>query len=242
MTAHVISEIARTGTVRAAINLGNPLLVPRSTPAGEPVGVAPDMAHAIADKLGVPLTFVTFASPGEVVDAIDKDAWDICLIAAEPKRAEAIAFTAGYAEIEATYLVPEDSPFRSAADVDRPGVRIAVSDRSAYDLYLTRTLQHGELRRAKGLAGAAELFVAEKLDALAGLRPPLSETAAKLAGARVLDGRFTAVQQAIGTRPENVAAKAFLDAFVAEAKATGLVAGLIRKHGVEGRLQVADGN
>jgi polar amino acid transport system substrate-binding protein len=239
MAADIASEIAKGGTLRAAINLGNPLLVTGSTPAGEPIGVAPDLARAIADKLGAAISYVTFASPGEVADAIKDDGWDICLIAAEPKRAETIAFTPAYVEIEATYLVAAGSAFRSADDVDRPGVRIAVSGRSAYDLYLSRTLKHGELHRAKGLAGALELFVAEKLDALAGLRPALNDNAANLPGARVLDGRFTSVQQAIGTRPENSAAQAFLDAFVAEAKANGLIASLLKKHGVEGRLQVA---
>jgi polar amino acid transport system substrate-binding protein len=242
MAADVTSEIAGSGALRAGINLGNPLLVTGSTPAGEPIGVAPDMARAIADRLGVPVSYVTFATPGEVADAAQTDGWDICFIAAEAKRAETIAFTPAYVEIEATYLVPQGSPIASVEEVDRPGVRIAVSGRSAYDLYLSRSLKHAELHRAKGLAGALELFVTEKLEALAGLRPALIENASSLPGARVLDGRFTAVQQAIGTRPQNSAAKAFLDDFVKEAKASGLVAGLLDKHGVAGRLQVPTDN
>ena len=238
MAADAASEIARTGALRAGINLGNPLLVTGSTPDGEPVGVAPDMARAIADKLGLPVSYVTFATPGEVADAVETDAWDICFIAAEPKRAEAIAFSPAYVEIEATYLVPAGSELRTLEDIDRPGVRIAISGRSAYDLYLSRTLRHAELQRAKGLAGALELFIAGKLDALAGLRPALVENAAGLPGARVLPGRFTAVQQAIGTRPDYGAAKTFLDAFVREARASGFVASLLEKHGVSGRLQV----
>ena len=160
------------------------------------------------------------------------------LIAADPKRAESIAFTAPYVEIEATYLVPAGSTIDSLEHADRPGVRIAVSDRSAYDLFLSRTLKHAELHRAKGLAAAFELFVTEKLDALAGL----TANAETLPGARVLDGRFTTVQQAIGTKPENMAAAAFLQAFVAEATQSGLVASLIDRHGVTGRLQVASGD
>ena len=235
MSADVVAELARNGTLRAGINLANTLLVTGSTPAGEPVGVAPDMARAIAEKLGVAVSYAGFATPGEVGDAVAEDGWDICLIAAEPKRAETIAFTPAYVEIEATYLVPAGSPIGSVEEVDRPGVRIAVSARSAYELYLTRTLRHAELCRAKGLAGALERLAAERLDALAGLRPQLQAAAAKLPGARVLDGRFTAVQQAIGTRPEYAAARAFLEAFVGEARANGLVASLIDKHGVTGR-------
>lgn len=242
MSQAIVSELAPGGTLRAGINMANIFLVTGATPAGEPTGVAPDMAREIADRLGVAVSYVPFDSPGEVADAVGSDAWDIALIAVEPKRAESIAFSAAYVEIEATYLVPEGSPLLLVEDVDRPGVRIAVSDRSAYDLYLTRSLKHAELQRAEGLAGALNLFVDEKLDALAGLRPALNGNAEKLPGARVLDGRYTTVQQAIGTKPENTAAAAFLQEFVAEAKESGLVARLIERHGVEGRLQVASGD
>ena len=170
---------------------------------------------------------------------MERDQWDIGLIAVEPKRAEKIAFCDAYVEIEATYLVPEDSPLQSIEDVDKPGVRIAVPYRAAYDLYLTRTLKHAELHRAKGLSGAFELFVTEKLDALAGLVPALKENTENLPGSRVMDGCYTSVRQAVGTKPENAALKAFVEQFIAEAKGSGLVAELIEKHGVKGKLQVA---
>lgn len=239
MSPDVVSELAPSGTLRAAINMSNPLLVTGRTATGDPVGVAPDLARAIADRLGVGISYVQFASPGEVADAVGSDAWDIGLIGAEPARAETITFSDAYVEIEATYLVPPDSPLRTIAEVDSPGVRIAVSNRSAYDLYLTRTLKHAELHRAKGLAGALDLFTGEKLDALAGLRPALNEDIKKLPGARILAGYYTTVQQAVGTKPENTAAAAFIQDFVAVAKKSGLVAGLIERHGVEGRLLVA---
>ncbi len=142
-------------------------------------------------------------------------------------------------EIAATYLVPAGSPIAEIADVDRPGVRIAVSGRSAYDLYLSRTLEHAELCRAEGLKGAYDLFIDQGLDALAGLRPALIGNAAGLPGSRVLDGHFSTVKQAIGTRPGDPEALAFLTAFVTEAKQSGLVQRLIDQHGVTGRLQVA---
>ena len=233
------AELAPEGKLRAGINLGNILLVTGSTPAGDPAGVAPDMARAIAERLEVPVAYVPFASPGEVADAVGSDSWDIALIADDPERAETIAFAAAYVEIEATYLVPEGSPFADVGDVDRDGVRIAVSGRSAYDLYLSRNLQHAELFRAQGVSAAAELFVSDGLDALAGLRPALALEAEKLPGARVLAGKFTAIQQAIGTRRGNDAGAAFLAEFVEQAKASGLVGRLIERHGVTGRLSVA---
>ncbi len=241
MSRNIVSELAPSGTLRAGINMANGLLVTGSTAAGEPSGVAPDMAREIARRLDVAIAYVPFASPSEVANAAGSDAWDIALIAAEPARAESIAFSAAYVEIEATYLVPESASLRIAEDVDRPGRRIAVSAGTAYDLYLTRSLKHAELQRTDSQAGAVALFVAGKLDALAGLRPALNRQVEELPGTRILDGRFTAVQQAIGTKPGNLAAAAFLQEFVAEAKASGLVARLIERHGVEGRLQVASG-
>lgn len=237
--ADVRTELAASGTLRAGINLSNTLLVTGRTPGGDPDGVAPDMAREIAKRLGVGVSFVPFPSPGELADASGRNVWDIGMIGAEPARAETIAFTAAYVEIEATYLVPAGSSFAKVADVDRPGVRIAVSGRSAYDLYLSRNLKSAELVRGKGVGGAAELFVTEKLDALAGLRPALIDEAKKLPGARVLDGYFTAVQQAIGCPRGKNAAASYLKDFVEEAKASGLVARLIEKHGVRGLLSVA---
>ena len=239
MDQDILSELAPHGTLRAGINLSNFLLVTGKAASGDPIGVAPDLARAIADQLGVAVSYVTFASPGELTDAAARDVWDIGLIAAEPSRAKTIAFSPPYVEIEATYMVPEGSSLDAIDDVDRPGIRIAVSDRSAYDLYLTRHLKHAELVRAKGLAAAFELFVNEKLEALAGLRPGLIADADKLRGARILAGRFTAVRQAVGTATAFRAGAAFLADFVEEAKASGLIARLIDRHGVTGRLLVA---
>ena len=239
MSADVVSELAPTGTLRAGINMGNGLLVTGETSSGEPDGVSPDMARAIAERLGVPVTLVPVASPGEVADAADGNQWDIALIADEPARAERIAFSNAYVEIEATYMVSENSSIKTVEDVDRPGVRIAISGRSAYDLYLTRSLKHAELHRTQGFAASVDLFVNDGLDVLAGLRPPLLKNIDKAPGARILEGRFTTIQQAIGTPLANIAGAVFLQEFVAEAAANGLVAKLIERHGVEGRLMVA---
>ncbi len=142
-------------------------------------------------------------------------------------------------EIEATYLVPAGSSVQSIDEVDRDGVRIAVSARSAYELWLSDNIEHAELVMAQGLGASFDTFVEQKLDALAGLRPRLVDDLEKLPGARILAGKFTAVQQAIGTKPDREAGAAFLRDFVEEAKANGFVAGLIEKHGVTGRLTVA---
>ncbi|HEX3346621.1 MAG TPA: transporter substrate-binding domain-containing protein [Acetobacteraceae bacterium] len=238
MQPEILKELAPRGVLRAGINMSNMLLVSGTDPAGDPVGVAPDMARAIAERLGVPVRYVKFPRPGELADAAAQDVWDIGLIGAEPQRAEKIAFTDAYAEIEATYLVPAGSPIAAIAEVDRPGVRIAVSARSAYGLWLERNIRHATLVPAEGLDGSFDLFVRESLDALSGLRERLQADVRRLPGARILDGRFMTVQQAIGTARGNAAGAAFLQAFVDEAKRSGLVAGLIAKHGISG-LDVA---
>ncbi len=233
------AELAPTGVLRAGINMSNFLLVTGSTPEGDPDGVSPDMARAVAERLGVPLKLVPFKTPGELADAAVEDVWDIGNIGAEPERAKTIAFTPAYVEIEATYLVPAESPIQSIDEVDRDGVRIAVSARSAYELWLTDNIRHAELVLAQGIDASINTFVEQKLEALAGLRPRLVDDVKKLPGARILDGKFTAVQQAIGTKPDREAGAAFLRDFVEEAKASGFVASLIDKHGVSGRLTVA---
>jgi polar amino acid transport system substrate-binding protein len=196
------------------------------------------MARELAARLGVPVKLVPFDSPGKLADAAGSGVWDIGLIGAEPSRAEQIAFTAAYVEIEATYLVPAGSKLNSIAEVDSPGVRIAVSARSAYDLYLSRSLKHATLVRIEGIDGAYRHFVKEGLEALAGLKPGLLGNVEEVKGSRILDGRFTTVQQAMGTPIKNQAGAAFLKSFVEEVKASGLVAGLIAKHHVRG-LSVA---
>jgi polar amino acid transport system substrate-binding protein len=239
MSPEVIAELAPTGVLRAGINMGNFLLVTGRTEAGDPAGVAPDMARAIAERLGVPVRYVPYARPSELADAAGTGAWDIGLIGAEPQRAEKIAFTAAYCEIEATYLVPAGSAITAIDDVDRPGIRIATNAGAAYTLWLERNIRHATLVLVPG-GGAAgfQRFVQEGLDVYAGLRPGLLADVEALPGARILDGRFMAVQQAIGTARGNAAGAAFLSGFAEEAKRSGLVARLIAAHGVRG-LSVA---
>jgi polar amino acid transport system substrate-binding protein len=234
-----VAALAPKGVLRAGINLSNFLLVTGREPDGSPRGVSPDMAHQLGRRLGVDVTLVPYKSPGELADAATEDAWDIGNIGAEPARALAIAFTAAYCEIDCTYLVPADSPITSIDEVDRPGIRIASAPRAAYDLWLERNIMHAEIVRPDTLGGSFDLFVGRGLDALAGLRPALIKEADRLPGSRLIDGKFSSVQQAMGTpRGRDEAGFAYLSAYVEEMKATGFVAECIAAHGVIG-LSVA---
>jgi len=238
MDPEIRRQLAASGVLRVGINLTNFLLVSSRTSAAEPAGVSPDMARAIADHLALELEYVTYPSPGKLADAARRDEWDIALIGAEPQRAEVISFTPAYAEIEATYLAPAGSRLHTVADVDAPGVRIAVTDRTAYGLWLDRNIHQAHLIRSGTFDESLRAFLEQRLEALAGLRPRLISDVATIPGARILDGRFMTVQQAIGTPRAKDAALPYLVEFVRVARTSGFVADLIRKHGVQG-LSVA---
>ena len=240
-----VAALAPTGTLRAAINLSNFLLVTGKSDAGDPEGVSPDMAAALANQLGVGLELLRYKSPGAVADdgnapGDGNGVWDIGNIGAEPQRAEHIDFTAAYCEIEATYLVRGDSTLHSIDDVDQPGVSIVAPARAAYGLWLERNIERADLTLLDDLGGAYQAWVDGGIDALAGLRPGLLGDQERTPGSRLLDGRFATVQQAMGTpKGRNPAGFEYLGRFVEAAKSAGLVAELIDRHGVTGRLAVA---
>jgi polar amino acid transport system substrate-binding protein len=228
------SELAPSGKLRIGLNYGNFLLVLKDAPDGTPRGIAPDLGRELGKRLGVPVEFVRFDAAGKLADAVKANAWDIAFLGAEPQRSTEIAFTAPYLEIPVTFLVPAGSPLQTIGDVDREGIRISVAEKSAYDLFLSRTVKHAKLVRAQGIEGSYQLFVKDKLEALAGLKPRLVSDAEKLPGSRVLDGQITGVQQAIGTPRAREAGARYLREFVDDAKRTGLVAKTIEIHQVRG--------
>ena len=234
LTPSARAELAPTGKLRVAVNLSNFLLVVKDPASGEMRGVVPDLGREIARRLGVLVEFIGYESPGKVADAARTGVFDVAFLGAEPARATEIDFTAAYLEIEASYLVPPGSPIKSIDEVDREGVRISIYGRSAYDLYLARTIKHAQLLRVDGIEASWRQFIDQKLDALAGLMPRLVEDVEKLPGSRILPGRFTAVQQAIGTPKGRSAAAKYLTGFAEEAKASGMVADAIKRHGVRG--------
>jgi polar amino acid transport system substrate-binding protein len=229
----VLADLAPTGTLRVGINLSNFLLT-RTEPGGEHAGVAVDLGKELGRRLSAAVAIVPFPNPGALAEAAKSGAWDVGFLGAEPQRANEIDFTAAYVEIEATYLVPAGSKLSSIADVDAKGIRIAVPTKAAYELYLTRNLRNAELVHEKGADNAFKRFEDDKLDALAGLRPRLVADQDNMPGSRILDGNFTAVQQAAGTPKGRKAGARYLREFIEEVKETGFVAKTIEKNGVRG--------
>jgi polar amino acid transport system substrate-binding protein len=227
----VAQDLAPTGRLRAAINLGNPVLAQKDPARGELRGISVDLARELGRRLAVPVELIAYDAAGKVTDAVKTGAWDIAFVAIDPARATEIAFTPPYVVIEGTYLVPADSPLRAIADVDREGVRIAVSSKSAYDLYLTRTLTRAQLVRAPSPPASIELFVKDRLEAAAGVKQPLVELAKSNPHLRVIDGRFMVIEQAMGTPRGRPNGARYLREFIEEAKASGFVASALEKSG-----------
>jgi polar amino acid transport system substrate-binding protein len=235
----VRTELAPTGTLRAGINHGNPILAQKDPATGELRGVTVDLSRELAARLDVPLDLVPYDAAGKMTDALKTGAWDVAFLAVDPARAAEISFTAPYLEIEGTYLVPADSPIRTIDDVDREGVRIAAGAKSAYDLFLSRSLARAQIVRAPTALAAVDLFEADKLEAVAGVRQALATASARIPGSRVLEGRFMVIAQAAGVPKGREAAARYLRGFIEEAKASGLVARALEASGVENSATIA---
>jgi polar amino acid transport system substrate-binding protein len=228
------SDLAPTGTLRAAINLGNPILASKDPSTGEPRGVSVDLSRELARRLGVPVQFVTYDAAGKVVEGLKSGAWDVAYLAIDPERAVDISYTAAYVQIEGAYLVLQGSPIASNADVDREGVRVVVGAGSAYDLFLTRNVKHAKIVRAPTSPAVTDLFIAQKLEAAAGVRQQLEADARRIPGLRVLAGRFMVINQAMGTPRGRDAGAKYLREFIEEMKSSGFVADALERHAIEG--------
>jgi len=225
--AAIAADLAPSGTLRASINLGNPVLA-QGTPDA-PTGVTVDLARALGERLGVPVDLLCFDAARKSFEALTSGRADVGFLAVEPARAEQVAFTAPYVLIEGVYAVPDDSPLRTVADVDAAGVRIGVKLGSAYDLFLTRTLARATLVRGDE---GTDAFLAEGLEAAAGIRQPMAAFVAGHGGVRLIDERFMEIRQAMATtRSRAEATVEYLRAFVEEQKASGFVAAALVRAG-----------
>lgn len=230
----VRSDLAPTGKLRVGINYGNQVLATKDAATGELRGIAVDLAREVGRRLELPVELVGYSAAGRIADGVRGGEWDMAFLAADPARAADIAFTPPYLEIEATYLVPAGSSLRTLQDVDHEGIRIAAPAGSAYELFLSRSLKSAQLLRTDTTPAADAAVVSGRADALAGLRDRLLNLAEQLPGSRVLDGRFTVAQQAIGIPKGRDAATKYLTAFVEEIKTSGLVARAIESTGARG--------
>lgn len=233
--ADLVAAFAPRGTLRASINLGNPILAGTDPASGQARGVSVDLAGALAQRLGVPLELVVFTTASQSVDAVTNEQADIGFFAIDAARGAGIGFTAAYVLIEGCYLVREGSPLRANEEVDRAGVRVVVGKGSAYDLFLSRALKQATLVHAPSSQTVVDVFVAQQLEVAAGVKQQLEADAQRFPGHRLLPGRFMVIQQAMGLpKGRGEAARTFLARFVEEMKASGFVAQALARHGIAG--------
>ncbi|MGF6240319.1 polar amino acid transport system substrate-binding protein [Paraburkholderia sp. GAS38] len=237
----VVKAFAPSGTLRASINLGNPVLASLDPASGKPVGVSVDLAAELARRLGVPLQLVAVRSAGASVDNVNQDKADVGFFAVDPKRGQEISFTKPYVLIEGFYLVRDASPITTNAQVDQAGVTVAVGKDSAYDLFLSRELHHATIVRIPTSPAVVQGFLDQHLDVAAGVKQQLERDAAKAGGLRILDQRFMVIRQAMGVpKAKGADAAAYLAKFVEDMKASGFVAASLARHQIEGAAVAKD--
>jgi polar amino acid transport system substrate-binding protein len=229
----VVADLAPTGRLRAVVNLGNPILASKNE-MGQPRGVSVDLARELARRLGVDAELLSVASAGASVDALADGRVDIGFFAIDPERAATTAYTEPYVRIEGSYLVRSESRIHVNEEVDRQGIRVAVGNRSAYDLFLTRNLQQATIERAPTSPAVVDFLLAHGLDVAAGVKQQLEKDAKRLGGLRLLPGHFMMINQAMGMARGKKAGARYLAAFIEDVKASGFVAEALARHGIEG--------
>ena len=240
----MIDPIARafapSGVLRIGLNFGNPVVVQKDPSGGDPRGVGPELGRELARRLRLPATYVAYETAAALADAAKRDEWDVAFLARDPARAGEIDFSAPYMLIEGTYMVGKDSPLRDVGEVDREGIRIAVGDKTAYDLWLTRNIRHATLVKAASSKAAIDLFRDRKLDVVAGVRQPLAAVAKSEPGYRVMDASFMAIGQASGVPKGRDPAYKYLHGFIEEAKGSGFVANALAASGQSATVAPAE--
>ena len=232
--AAVVSDLVPAGKLRAAINFGNPVLASKDPATGEPRGVSVDLSRELARRLGIPVEFVTYAAAGRVVEAVKSGAWDVAFVAIDPARGADMYQSPPYVVIEGAYLVSNESPIRSNAEVDREGVRIVVAAKSAYDLFLSRELKRARIVRVPASPEVVDTLLSQRLEVAAGVKQQLELDAKRVPGVRLLEGRFMVINQAMGVPKGRDAGARYVRDFIEEMKASGFVAQALRRHGIEG--------
>ena len=231
-------QLAPTGILRAGINLSNFLLVSGTAADGSPQGISPDIANLVASTLGLSCELVCFDRPGKLADAVNQDIWDIGNIAFEAERAQTLDFSHPYVVIEANFLVRHDDDFWTNDDIDRAAAKIAVSERSAYDLWLTDHFSQAQIIRASSIQAAHDLFFEKKVDVLASLKPKLLEDMANHSGLRIIDPSFTGIKQSIGLAKGKAESIAFINTLIAQSIKNGWIAAQLELHGMTGKLGI----
>ena len=238
MIDDIIKKIAPTGVLRIGVNMSNFLLVNSKDKLGVVDGVSPGIGKKLAKELNISFEIVQFANPGLLADAVDNNEWDIGNIASEKERGKTIDFSDPYVNIDANFLFREEDNFKNNNDIDQSGIKIAVFERSAYDLWLTENFKKAELIRVNSIEASHNLFKENKVNILAGLKPKLIDEMKKNNNYEMIQSPFTYIKQSIGIKKGNPEVLDFINKFISNNIKEGYVKSLLQQHNVEDKLSI----
>ena len=238
MNDFISKKIAPSGVLRVGLNMSNFLLVSSEDASGLPDGLSPDVGKKIAKELNLSCELIKFPNPGLLADAVNDDKWDIGNIAYEKERGKTIDFSDPYINIDTNFIFRSESNFKSNEEVDTPGTKIAVFERSAYDLWLTDNFKNAELVRASSIEESHNLFRNNKVDVLAGLKSKLVDEIKTNNDFKMITNPFTYIKQSIGIKKGNPEILEFLNGFISKLIKDGYIEQLLKKHKVQDKLSI----
>ena len=238
MIDDIIKKIAPTGVLRVGVNMSNFLLVNSKDKLGVIDGVSPGIGKKLAKELNISFEIVQFANPGLLADAVNNNEWDIGNIASEKERGKTIDFSDPYVNIDANFLFREEDNFKNNNDIDQSGIKIAVFERSAYDLWLTENFKKAELIRVNSIEESHNLFKENKVNILAGLKPKLIDEMKKNNNYEMIQSPFTYIKQSIGIKKGNPEVLDFINKFISNKIKEGYIKSLLEQHNVQDKLSI----
>ena len=240
MIETISKKLVPTGVLRVGINMSNFLLINGKDSDGLPDGVSPDIGKRLARELKVECKLIQFKKPGLLADAVDENMWDVGNIACEKERRKTIDFTNPYVNIDANFMFRKKDNLKTNGDINLPGIKIAVLERSAYDLWLTENFKNVELIRVNTIEESHQLFRDDKVNVLAGLKPKLIEEIKTNNDFQMINSPFTYIKQSIGIKKGNPEILDFLNKFITNLIKEGYVENLLKKHNVQNKLSIPD--
>lgn len=229
------ADLAPHGKLRLAFPVASALYVTKDPATGTLKGMSLDIGAALAARLGVPFEPQPCAAVRDLIAATGADHWDIATIVMEAEREKIFDYSKAYLEADSTYLVPAGSTIRTVAEADKPGTRIGVAEKSAFDNFLTRAIKHATLVRYPGVGAAFEGLRSNASDAVAAPRQVLAAAQGSFPGSRILDDSFDVARVGIVVpKGRQAAGLAYVNAFLNEAIASGWIAQAIERAGVKG--------
>ena len=238
MINNISKKLAPTGVLRVGLNMSNFLLVNSKDSGGLPDGVSPDIGKKLAEELDVNCKLVEFEKPGLLADAVNDNQWDVGNIAFEKERGKTIDFSNPYVNIDANFIFRNKDNFKSNDEINSSGIKIAVVERSAYDLWLTENFKNAELIKVNTIENSHKLFREGSVDVLAGLKPKLMEEIENNNDFKIISNPFTYIKQSIGIKKGNPEILVFLNEFIFKMIKEGYVESLLKKHNVQKKLSI----